>query len=185
MEPEQTKEWAALESEAVRLLRDGQPVLRRGVGRVIHLLALPSFEPALGYEIYRDVSDSSGTRYQAVRTRWERSLDLKKFITAVKRSRQLELLPTFRRREFPIDTDYMDVMLRRIAEMTLAPLPGDNPAGCDGTSYEVDFGDFFADSRFQWWEDGPANWRELTLACRELLGKLDFLAGETEYGGQA
>lgn len=178
MDNEQMNEWLEFQGSALQALQGRGSDRQRGVLVVIRMLVLPSFEAAEKWEICCDASKESEEKYFVALTRWEREADMEKFRTPVERLKYpRELAPTFTILRFDLDADRAGYWLERFSTLSVTPFPKESEVGCDGTSFEMEFGDsLFTGSRFLWWENGPPAWREFTGACREMLQELRSLA---------
>ena len=178
MDSEQIKEWMALEKSARDLVRQGAMPVAIGLKRLFQILALPSFDGLLGWEIFQKVSRSNEKSCFAVRTLWCRDEDAAKLESPIERLKYpRDLEPTIRAETIELDTVIVDSFLDRLKAIRI-PIFLDNPRfGTDGTCYEFSFGQLFLGVRYRWWEEPPNEWKPLSDTVLEILRYLESLPG--------
>jgi hypothetical protein len=174
MEREHTEEWLGLQGLALETLRASSH--KDGI-RCLQLLVMPSFEPAISYEIYKALSRRQLRGYFAVITRWRRDVDAEKFRTPIERLKYPRPLnPTFESKSFELTPEFVNGILDRFKAVSVPALTDMETLGLDGTIYEVGLGDSFHWSRFHWWEELPAEWQSLHTAFQDTLQELERVA---------
>lgn len=159
---EQQREWLHFESNAIERLRTGSNIKKTGIGRILSLLVAPSFENAVCYDLYKGFTSHEGQRYVMIFSSWQRLKDIRKFETPIERLKYPRFIPpTIEQMEIEVKSDYTDSLLRKFKSVRVPPIIDEAVFGCDGTSYEIQFGELFHHSRFVWWEQGPKEWQHL------------------------
>ena len=175
MDAEQIKEWFAFEQRALESVRSGSVPSEMGIKRVLQITIVPSFEPAICWEICQRVP-SSDKNYFVVTTRWQRNDDVVKFETPVERLKHPRILdPTIETQSLDLVSFTVEEFLDRLKSVSIAAYVGETTCGFDGTQYELAFGDFFLNAKYSWWQEPPIEWKPLGEAVMDFLHKLEQL----------
>ncbi len=149
------REWMLRQAEEAtweRIRNEPRPVHEDvgGIGpRRLQLIVAPSFEDVAVWEV-RQAGEWRLVHPRVVET------------TPVLRVVGHDLVP--------FASSALAAYFERVTSLTL-PLRPDltGQAGLDGTRYELAvFGDLFSAFRFQWWSDGPEQWRPLMQLADEM-----------------
>jgi hypothetical protein len=179
--PDHWKEWLHhrevvpsrnIDKAVTDYLRDGDEFRVSEGTRLMQFLFLPSFEPYVSYEIFREYSGPAGQRtaqYTLVKTSWDFPADFARW----KVNRPDELLPTLSIVQAVVDKKFavkvnngFRTNIRAWFEMDAAII------GNDGAVCEVAFGDYFLGVRFRWWE-APTEWKILHELFFENVAKFE------------
>ncbi|MDB5036383.1 MAG: hypothetical protein JWQ98_3624 [Chlorobi bacterium] len=169
--------WRNLEERAREIIRSDRRYAETDF--LIQLLAFPSFEPFVSWEISRRSADSSRQGYFALRTEWNRPFDEERLRTPLTQIRNGQHpVPTIEMEEFDLTDEYVATLIGSIRDVSIPPFPEPGPFGIDGTSYEFYFHESFASARYAWWVEPPASWKPLGDIFRETLGYLNGIRRE-------
>jgi hypothetical protein len=178
MDAEQVAEWSHFEEHAIALVRKGNISEQIGVARLVQIVALPSFHPAIGWELCRKVSRAGDSTYFGIYTYWRRDEDFKKFESPLERLKfPRTIYPKIDTKSCDLKSNAVEVFLNKLKSVSIPPCIETGTIGADGTRYEFSFGDYFLSASYRWWEDGPVEWKTLTGTVLELL---KYLEGERE-----
>lgn len=156
MESEQREEFARLESQALRLLHDEPSVMS--------LLMVPSFEdPQLVA-----VRETARKVPEVIWRRWRRGLDREKYRTPVERLRNpREIAPLIESRSASLDANWLSNARKDLQSLRVPALSASRQLVLDGTAFELRANLGSSSSHFRWWQEGPSEWRPMTLWFRE------------------
>lgn len=166
MEREHHAEWQELRARATDELRRGAGAsLRRGQPqRLVQVLVLPSFAPAVACDVFRVPAvpaspASEPEALMAIRTCWDLPADLARFASPVERLRHPRVLqPTMVRRQGTLAAAEARAIVAELDGLQLPLLPAPAAWGLDGTRHELTLGAGSAEATVRWWERPPANW---------------------------
>lgn len=172
MEQEHAKEWAGLMDQALAQVRQGEQSLS-GYQRRFQIAVLPSFGVAASWELFAPAFAGRGREPTVALVAWDAPADEAKFESPLVRLRHPPRIePTIRRTRVSVSPDHCDALVAGFTGLVVRVAPGSQPLGADGTSYRFAAGDFFAQSVFEWWEDGPAVWAPLVAEVGRVLPEL-------------
>jgi hypothetical protein len=161
LDPELQKEWMGVEQDARARLR-AHAVRESGYIAEARVAILPSFSDYRAYELLRSTSSDTAPAL-ARRLIWRKTRDLEKFDSPVTRLKyERPIRPTIESLSIEIPLDTVVSLLEGIARAHVPPRLSEDRMGTDGTSYEVAFGRFFANSLFAWWQSPPKGWEPLS-----------------------
>src|SRR2546423_4785068 len=137
MDPEQSKEWSNFEQQALDLVRKGNVPDEVGVFHLFQIVILPSFDPAMSWEVYRKTSRSGEQKYFVINTRWRRDTDIKRFETPMERLKHPhKLLPTLETMKVELPINLVELFLDRLKSVTISAYIDARSMGTDGIRYE-------------------------------------------------
>ncbi len=157
--PRELREFRAAVMDArSRERRVGEDVHWRGLGPIIvQVSESPSFGAASIWDIRR-FNDA-----------------LKLYVSTASRARPGFLEPGYR--ELAIGAEELEAMLAAFAAARLQHLlPAAPVLGLDGTQFGFAFRSGMSAVRLSWWQDGPAEWQDLTRAVCASVGAFKGLA---------
>lgn len=173
MDKEHQEEWRGLELRALDIIRTGTGA----VGRILQIVEMPSFRPSSSWEVFAQTSSRSApAKYFAVCVRWRCDLDSQKFQNPLERLKHPRTLdPTIETHRTELKANFVTEARSRLSRIALPAYAETEIAGCDGTGYELAFGDAFLGARFFWWETPPGPFKALAEESRRILRDLEAL----------
>jgi hypothetical protein len=176
MEKEYHKEWRGLELRALDVLRKGSSQDGIGIRRVLQVVEMPSFRPASSWEIFEQHSRSAPTSHFAVCLRWRYDLDSQKYKNPLERLNHPQTLdPTIETQRIDLKANFVTEARSRLSQIAVPAYAEPETVGCDGTGYELAFGDVFLGARFTWWESPPGPLKALAGEAQRILKDLEAL----------
>ena len=176
MDREHHEEWRRLERRALDVLRKGIGLEEIGVRRILQVVETPSFRPASSWEIFEQNSRSAPVGHFAVCLRWRYDLDSEKFKTPLERLKHPRTIePTMETHRVELKTAFVTAARSRLRKIAVPAYTEAETVGCDGTGYELAFGDAFLGARFTWWEIPPTPLQTLAEESRRILRELAAL----------
>jgi hypothetical protein len=182
MLPDLQQEFRSLSAKAKQRL---MAVPQSGSYRhVFSLWILPSFTPSSRWTVYSPSRSGKGKPPFAEHIVWRSDLDLEKFKSPVERLRHpKDLAPTIENEAVWLTGDDIENFVQRIRNISIPFFLGTpSVVGCDGTSFEFRYDDFFFGGSLHWWEDRPPEWRPFTEAVMKIA--MDLQGRRTENGQQ-
>jgi hypothetical protein len=169
--------------EAYRSDRWSQDPDASRAGCLVRVLIEPTFERPQCWHLFRRWLASGEAAYFARPTRWVEEADLHWGYPVRPEGDASRFVPTLSDLDLELNVDYTEQFLRHLV---VSPIPVylELPyAAFDGTTFYVTFG-AGADlgTELSWWSDGPAEWREVTVAVQQLLADLEALYEQTVRG---
>ncbi|GAB5493724.1 MAG: hypothetical protein Phog2KO_39390 [Phototrophicaceae bacterium] len=150
-------------------LRHGYKFRATSVDRIMQILILPSFEPAVSYEIFRTrviksidepiTSESIANKFDVVKTTWHSDTDMQ-----LRADNPSDYKPTFTYSKAEVSLNDMETMFNQFKlsiPMWFHPTVEDDYMGLDGTNYELALGGFFLGVRYRLWSMGPTEWKPI------------------------
>jgi hypothetical protein len=178
MEAEQGIEWEALQRSAYDKMRGGHADDMPGILRQMQLVILPSFDPIESWEICREASSNITLIVYSI---WQTRHDLAKFATPVERLRHPRRLePTIEVEEFRVEEAFLNTIWNRLQTVSIVPFTNEHHRGCDGITYELNFGLHFLKATYSWWMKPPEVWRPLGQFFNETIRELRTCTGIAE-----
>lgn len=147
--------------------------------RLLQIVHLPSFEAAVGWEVFelRCGDPIVSTYCLAHRTAWKQDEDIAKFfapqerLTMLRRKFLHEMEPTLATSEVTPDRDLIQGALSRLIALRIPLAARAASIGIDGESYELSLGDAWAQVTLRCWEEAIT--RELLQHLEELFEKAE------------
>jgi len=174
---EDLKEWIEFERNAREIIRRGTVPDSAGTLRLFQLLVFPSFDPAIGWEVFQRRLPSKPVAYYGTHTIWRRDVDGAKFRTPMERLRHPRLLhPTIETKVVELSCALVESILNRFRSLTIPGYVEPGRICLDGTRYEISLGSVFDGARYYWSNDRPPEWKHLSGAALETLRVLDSAA---------
>ena len=150
---------------------------------LMQLMMMPSFTSTVGWQIYqrspilyrrRPIENDGKPRFLGCRTEWVQEEDLKRFSSPVTSLKHLsELAPTMRFQSVELDPEWLQSKQTELRSISIAPYVDSETFGLDGVRYEITQNGFKTHSCFNWWCDGPDEWRPLTKIVLAMLDELE------------
>ena len=179
MEDELQREWERLEARARELIRDEKLFDGRRGLRMFQMVVEPSFEDAVCWNVFQSGIGPDAKHFGG-RAVWRRGADMEKLHTPLTRLKHLgELSPTVEARVFELPGELVESSLGPLKSVSIPVFAEKVPMGLDGTGYELTLCEsYFAVARFEWWQQGPAEWERLTETALSIFDKLEaFTSG--------
>jgi len=171
-----------LSYESERLRREVTAKLRlhayiddQSARHVLQYLILPSFEPCVAWDVFRQRSEGHPDRHILLRSSWRSDLDEEKLDTPAERLRHpYPLVPTVEIHELPVPSEELERLANELAAVMLPLGASTAVLGMDGTSFEVAIEQesrsfaSVAKCRLSWWHEPPSEWSELGAWARRV-----------------
>jgi hypothetical protein len=104
-----------------------------------------------------------------MKTCWRRDLDAAAFSSPEKRAKHPRLyIPSVEISSLEIDRDAIRRIIDRLSQVSLPIVVPAAAEGRDGTFYELQLGELWADCRLRWWEEIPMCWKTIRKPVAEL-----------------
>jgi hypothetical protein len=164
MDPEQVREYGSLEDAVTRKLRHHVYIDDSHLHHVFQYLILPSFEPSIAWDVFRQWSQELPDKHVLIRTCWRSDLDQEKLRTPVERTRHpYPLTPTIEVHELMASSGELEQLAHHLEELELPIGATRGVIGCDGVTFEVaiETNARSARCRLSWWCEPPEAWRGL------------------------
>ena len=170
MDPELSSEWNNIEESVTADFRERSFINVPRCRALMQYLVMPSFEAYRSWDVLRQFKDDT-TELIVVESVWHRNKDLPAFVSPVERNKHpFPFQPTVDSRVLAIVPSTVQDVLDRFANVQVCAFPREMSGfGCDGTIYELQFGEFMRFSRFVWWESLPEEWSQLQLAIDRMV----------------
>jgi hypothetical protein len=166
---EQMDEFCAVRESAYDALRLGTLIERHRSVPVCQFLILPSFDNPVSWDVIKVVSRKDGAQMRLYRSTWRMDVDEQAMSSPVERLKHPRLYkPTLETDWVLVDAAKLEAVLSKLRSIRIPLLLAESRAGCDGTSFELAFGEFFCSARIGWWCDMPQKWQELVPVVTEL-----------------
>jgi hypothetical protein len=179
---------ASLDAESESRIKSKEQHLRSGitsqgeVGSRISLLfsirCSPSFSNPINWKIYSRTYSSQKIEYWGGRREWDLNKDLVAFESAETLTRYKyrgHIQPTFYDTVLRLQLESIKPVLDIICSSSLVLQIPPSQVGCDGTSYQLVLGDFWAGITFNWWETGPQPWQDIVTSSIDTFTTLERL----------
>ena len=150
---------------------------------LIQMLTLPSFTSEIGWQIYqRDpviyrrhpIENDGKPRFVGCRTEWLKAEDVQRLSSPVRSLQYLNrLAPSMTFQTVELDPQWMQEQLTKLLTVSIPAFVVGDSIGLDGVRYEIHQSATQTDTRFNWWCDGPAEWRPLTEIVFAMLEELE------------
>ena len=177
MDNEQFKEWGWFQERATEIVRRGNTPTVRGGQCLFQIMMLPSFEPVVGWQVFQKVSQSKEKDCFAIRTCWKRNEDAQKFTSPIERLKHpRELNPTIQTEIFNLSEGTIESFIKQFRSVKVPAFVEVSNIGTDGTSYEFSFDHLFLSAHYTWWEEPPAEWKELYDAVIQAIHYFENLS---------
>lgn len=181
-------EWPIFQNRATRAVQKGyEPEHWSGYSDqlLLQVLVKPSFASVVGWQLYqRDpviyrrhpIENNGLPRYVACRTEWVKDQDVHKFASPITNLQYLNRLsPTMDFQMVETGPDWAQEIVKKLLAVSVPTFIKSNSIGLDGVSYELNWGNYMAGVKFQWWGDGPDEWRPITDIAIALVGQMETL----------
>ncbi len=169
--------------KAVRLGFEPEHVSGYSDKFLVQMLTLPSFTSEIGWQIYRrdpviyrrhPVENDGKPRFIGCRTEWLKEEDGQRFSSPVRSLQYLNrLAPTVKFETVELDPQWIQGQLAKLLTVSIPAFVVGSSIGLDGVTYEVYQSGTQTDTRFNWWCDGPDEWRPLTEIVFAMLEELE------------
>jgi hypothetical protein len=157
---EQLPELNAIEGDATLALRQPRGLVSISTSRLIYMLARPSFDDHVSWEILRG-GPKDRFDYLAVRRSWLRTVDSAKLSSPVERLRHpTRLKPTMKLHVAEPPSEWVVQRLEALHELRIAPIAEDNVVVLDGVSKELELYTLQGHVRYHW-NHAPGTWAQL------------------------
>lgn len=165
MTPDLQKEFAAVADQARQQLKS---VPESGsYNHVFSTWVFPSFAPSYRWTVYSPRPFTKGKKAFASFTIWRSDLDLQKFNSPIERLRfSKEIAPSVEEEVVWLTESEVEELVSRLRGVSIPVFVSASVVGCDGTSFEFRYDEFFFGMTLHWWEDHPAEWRPFTEVVR-------------------
>lgn len=188
--------WHRLKNHAQAEVRRGflPPFVKgRRSERLLRIVYLPSFEDAVGWELFEVREGDTPASALAHRTTWRQEQDLRSFggpqdrLAALRHKFHGDATePTLAYKSVTPHLRLVRDATARLAAMQVSLRnPSSKSMGCDGDSYELTLGDFWVEVTLRWWEEPPAEWSEAGAVTKTLLEHLEGLVREVKEADNA
>lgn len=159
------------------LIKRGSIPSEKHCEKLLQITYLPVFEPIVNWEIFQENNELTN-KYFMVKTFWDRNEDAKKLGIIHSNSKSNNSMldkkptamePTIVNKRIELETDLVDSLVSKLKDIKISPFPCMCPVGCDGNSYTLTIKNSAHYIDISWWENGPANWAELTSYINEII----------------
>ena len=150
---------------------------------LMQLMTMPSLTSTVGWQIYqrnpiiycrRPIENGGEPRFLGCRTEWVQEEDLKRFSSPVSSLKHLnDLAPTMRFQSVELGPEWLQSKQAELRSVSIAPYVDSKIFGLDGVRYEITQSGFKTQSCFNWWCEGPVEWRPLTKIVLAMLDELE------------
>lgn len=173
-------EWLEFTKYAVEIVRKGNIQNKHRLTRVFQIILCPTFDNVIGWEVCKKTSHEPEA-FLAICTKWNLLKDIEKFASPVEKLKYLNCLaPSIENYEFELDSTFAKSILNKFKSISVRAFIESEHSGLDGTSYEVNIGNTWANLQFHWWESPPKAWQQLGEITFEALEKLNRLLAQSE-----
>lgn len=169
-----------LENKVIALLKQKYVPEVRPIESMFQIIYEPPFEEKISWEIFKTIKKENTECYFVVKSVWDKTGDCSKLDMPLIKLKTIynkgEIIPTIKREKIYIDKEIIDDILLQLSNIKISPIPNKANEGFDGTTYELMFNSIYQNCHFRWWEEGPENWRELTIYIIKVMEYLDKIS---------
>ena len=135
MDSQQSRDWQVFEQQAQKTLRNGYQNAGKVI-RLIQVLILPAFAPAISWEVFK--RKSTVPDYFAMQQRWRRDKEFDRFMAAVHQGiGSNQIAPTFETDTVSLQPTFIEPIITKLTTVQIPVWIEDTTLGLDGISYEV------------------------------------------------
>ena len=174
-----------MESKVLGLVLKVRNLLRnemhkKALGPQCQILIKPSFDDMICFNIDKLTHinhmriEEGRNVYEVNKYIWKRNEDLKKHYNPVLRMiTSEEITPTISKSSATIESEKLHDLLSSLKNIKVQVIPEMESFGLDGISYELLINEPYRKIRFEWWQDGPENWKKIVETTNKIINLID------------